>query len=389
MLRWLRLLLLLLLTAPVLAQSYGFGPDGKPLGKLGRDITAQLLFPAGTFFSYETIFPIVIEYENLTQQPQYFLLDWPSYGIKLPEEYRTVQLEPGGKKRLPLILPAQEAGKLYNLSVNKQSLSANLQGQSQFRITGLLSSNPENLDYLRSLQIERNPYYNSGNQDDQEYQVPGALSKIDAPVFPQHWGELSSLDMIIAYDLNTLNLGTSQLEALLRWVRNGGHLVLISNGIPNEFQGSPLEPYLPLEPQKVDTREERLTVEGPLRERGVRWNQNSLLSYRDLNYGRVWFLATPVLDTDTLGKSSTEAMWQHIFDEISPQKSNQRKVISSSVLDSVPELPRTQAGWVALFVLLYGLAVGPVNLSILRKKDKMLYAFVTVPLVAFLFAGGA
>jgi hypothetical protein len=391
--RWLSSILVSLLLLGVCgAQALPLGPDGKPLGRLGQHVEARFLYPVGKFFEYDTLFPVVLEYQNLTSVPQYFTLDW-NLETPVPEGYRTLRLEAGAKKRIPFLLPAGEAGQLHNVQVNKQSLAGGLQSNSQTRSTGLLSAESESLDYLRSLQLEKNPYYNPTNQPDgEEYTTLSALSQMNHEVFPDHWGALGSLDFIVCYDLNALAFGARQYEALERWLQMGGQLVVITNGLPNEYKGTRLEKLLPLDPKTAITSEDRITVTGPLKEGSrvsVGTKDKPLLLTRDILRGRVHFVATPLLDTNLLGKEQTQSLWRVVFDAVDPTQNQANQVITYSILDSIPELPRTQAGWVALFVILYGIVVGPINLSVLRKRDKMLYAFVSVPLVAFFFAGSA
>jgi len=391
--RWLRLSLAwLLFAAMAQAQALPPGPDGKPLGQLGKQIEARFLYPAGKFFEYNTLFPVVIEYQNLTSQPQYFTLDW-SLHIPIPQEYKTLLLEGKAKKRIPLLLPSREVSQMYSISVNKQNVSSGLQGNSQGRVTGLLSANSESLDYLRALQIEKNPYYNPSNQDqNEEYTVLTSLSQLNHEVFPQHWAELSALKVIVCYDLNALAFGNSQYRILERWVQQGGHLVVMSNGIPNEYKGTPIEALLPLTPNAVETRQGRISVTGPLKDDariGLGSPEDPLLISRDVIDGKVHFVTSPLLDTNLLGKEKTQELWRVVFDDLGQTNSRRPLVFDYSTLNNIPELPRTGAGWVALFVLLYGIVVGPINLSILRKRDKMLQAFISVPLIAFFFAGGA
>ena len=61
--------------------------------------------------------------------------------------------------------------------------------------------------------------------------------------------------------------------------------------------------------------------------------------------GRVHFLTSPILDTKTLGDDKTEELWRQIFNNSGIKSNNPQ--LDYSVLDSMPELPRTHAGWIA------------------------------------------
>ena len=151
MLSWLRekiwlLVLVVFVALPVAARE--IGPDGRPLGILGRDVEARFLYPAGKNFDYNCLFPIVLEYQNLSTSPQYMILKWP-LDMEVPKSYKTIQLEPGAKKRLHFLLPPRSATNLYNLEVNGQNVNVGLQNNSQNPVTGLLAPKNDALDFLR------------------------------------------------------------------------------------------------------------------------------------------------------------------------------------------------------------------------------------------------
>lgn len=379
------------------AQPFGVGPDGRPLGQLGKSVEARFLFPAGGSLYSRLICPLVLECQNLSREPQYMVIDWEPQKLQMPPEYRTLLLEPGAKKRLSVNLSGDVISE-FSVRVNKQSVLLPAHGGGNSREIAILSAEGDKFDYLRSLKVDRNPYYNPASpQSDsvysEEYVVPTTLSVLPPDLFPSQWGYLKDLQALVCYDLNALNLSDAQQKALEYWVRQGGNLVLISNGTANEFTGSKLEPLLPLRPETTETTGNRLVVKGPLYENAETvppGQENFNVCRRPLDYGWVWFINTPMITPAVLGDTETTQLWRTIFDSMQPSNSNPvLRVVNYDVLNDIPEIPRTNAGWVALFILLYGVVVGPINLSFLRKKDKMLYAFVTVPIIALLFAGSA
>jgi hypothetical protein len=380
---------LILVCILCLAASTSAQNQGLLKAKIGREIDVRCLYPAGTHSDYGVLFPLVLEYHNKSLVPQTFELSW-SLQYQVPPEYKVVVLEPGAKKRLPFLFPPGAVNQLYSLEVNDQNIPIGVTSNSQDRAAGLLTSDNDNLDYLRSLQVVKNPYYNPANKaDGAEYNTPQSLSTLDEEVFPDHWAALEPLQVLVCYDLTALNLGDLQYQALVNWVRQGGELVLVSNGLPTEYRGTPLDDILPLTPESIATEDDRVRVQGPLKP-GVKTLMGStgqeLLLERTVGLGTVYFLTVPILDTETFGKEETQDLWRFVFDK---QPNYGGGPHSFDLMRSMPELPRTNAAWVALFVILYGIIVGPVNLSILRKKDKMLWSFVTVPVVAILFAGSA
>ncbi|MFA7482994.1 MAG: hypothetical protein WC314_20970 [Vulcanimicrobiota bacterium] len=357
--------------------------------RIGREIEVRCLYPAGTFSDYGALFPLVLEYHNKSLSPQKFQLSWP-LPIEVPEEYETMVLEPGTKKRIPFLFPPHLLGQLYSLEVNQQSVLLGVTQNPQGIVTGLLTGEGESFDYLRSLKLVKNPYYTQASPSEgEEYSPPQNLSNLDEEVFPEHWAALTPLKVLICYDLTKLNLSDIQYQAIVNWVRQGGQLVVVSNGLPTEYRGTPLQAILPMTPEKVVTDQSLLRVAGTLKPNAssrMGAEGEELLLVRPELKGEVYFITVPVVQAEVLGKSESETLWRWIFDK---QPSYSGNPHNYNLLNSIPELPRTKGGWVALFVILYGIIVGPVNLSILRKRDKMLWSFVTVPLVALLFAGGA
>lgn len=379
-------ILVCLLLLSVLAQAQNPGPS-KP--KIGREIDVRCLYPAGTYCDYGVLFPLVLEYHNKSLVPQPFRLSW-SLRVPIPQEYQNIVLEPGAKKRIPLLLPPGSINQLYSLEVNEQNISVGVSSNSQGRIGGLLTPDADNFGYIKSMPLVKNPYFNAAeNSDETEYNTLSNLSDLDHEVFPEHWAALDALDVVVGYDLTSLGLGDHQYQALVNWVRQGGELVVVSNGVPTEYRGTPLEQILPLSPTDIASEKDRIRVRGALKPGTgilVGSEGEEVLLERDVLKGKVYYVTIPILEPEVLGEGETELLWRHVFDK---QPSYNNGPHTFSMMKSIPELPRTRAAWVALFVILYGIIVGPVNLTILRKKDKMLWSFVTVPVVAIVFAGSA
>jgi len=388
--KWIKIALLLAVLAglgePTQAQ-----PEAM-LGKLGKNVEARFLFPAGRHFKYDVLYPLVLEYQNRSTLPQRFVLEW-RMDTPVPSEYRDVVLEPGATKRLPFLFPAGMASQLYSVQVNEQNLTTDCRAaNAQYGVTGLLAPAGDKLAYIRSLKVEKNTYYTPGtNKKDEEYLAPQSIDELEGDLLPNHWGALQSLDFLICHDPTALALSDLQYEAMIRWVEHGGTLVLISNGLPNEYAATPLADILPIEPKSTETADRFLRIKGALKDNAevaFGGEADPLAVRAPVGLGTVYYITAPLLETEILGKEETTALWRQIF-QATNQNPQYGGPFNYRVLDHMPELPRTQAGWVALFVLVYGIIVGPVNLTILRRKDKMLWSFITVPLVAILFAGSA
>jgi hypothetical protein len=195
-------------------------------------------------------------------------------------------------------------------------------------------------------------------------------------------------------------LSKLQKTALVSWVCQGGRLVLVSDGLPEEFRGTPFEEHLPLRPTGVATDrglEQLIGEPAPGAETLASYSGRPLLMRKALMKGEIFLVTAPLKQLAPLSVAEAEALWRQVLPPQVDSSNNYNynynynyfPSIVANCLKNLPELPRAGAGWVALFLLVYALIVGPVNLGLLRKKDKMLWAFVTVPVIALLFAGGA
>ena len=79
-----------LIGAIFLLWSTGF-VSAQPPGKIGKAIEVRFLYPAGKTFRHDTLFPLVIEYQNKSAVAQKFELDW-SLDIPIPKAFQSVTL---------------------------------------------------------------------------------------------------------------------------------------------------------------------------------------------------------------------------------------------------------------------------------------------------------
>lgn len=369
-----------------------------------KDSEVRFLYPAGQVYDYDKVFPLVVELHNRSTTPRTYKASW-SLEIDLPEALEAVKLEPGEKRRFPLVFPRNEISRGgNNIEFNKVSYTADLQPNPRQSITGLLSPNADKFDYLRTLKLEVDPNAPVDPSVPEKSQVKlvplAALSILDPELVPESWSLLASLDVLIAYDLRSMSLSKAQMEALVCWACEGGNLVLVSDGLPEEFRGTPFEPHLPLKPTGVNSSQGLVQLVGepaPGAEVLMSYNTRPLLLKKPLMRGNVFLITAPLKEQAPLTVDDAEALWRQVQptapDTSSPNYNygyySGGNSLTSNTLKDIPELPRASAGWVALFLLVYALIVGPVNLGILRRKDRMLWSFVTVPVIALLFAGGA
>ncbi len=379
------------------------------------DPSVRFLYPIGKIYRNDTVVPLIVELSNTTAKSKTFSIKW-SLEMPVPTELANARLKPGDKRRFPLFFPRHTVAQLYNFDINGQSYSLDLQTNSRTTIAALLSPTEEKFDYLRSLKLEvdvnaLNAAAQASNtgQPTTPPKTPWTtlanLSNLEPELFPESWAPLASLDTIIVYDLPALSLSQRQKQALMAWCCRGGRLVLVSDGAPAEYQGTPFEPYLPLKPNEVVTEGGLNLLVGPLAPgaQTLATHQGKpLLVGRPALDGQIFLVTAPLKQLAPLSAEQAENLWRQVlpstpdpnapgnYNSYNPNYSSYGNAgPASNTLRDIPELPRARAGWLALYLLTYALIVGPLNLGILRRRDKMLWSFVTVPAIALAFAGGA
>lgn len=402
--RWLRLFCFWLVVARAVAAM----PAPPPAVKAGTDPEVRFLYPAGPIYKQDKVFPLVLELSNQGPEAKTYRGSW-TLNVSMPEPLPSVELEPGEKRRFPLYFPRNEVAGAGTISLNGQPYSTELQPCPRASTTAVLSPQGEKFDYLRTLKLEVDPNVAvatpaEGEAPAQPPLVPlAAMSLLEPELLPEGWPMLSCLDVIIAYDTKSMALSKLQKAALISWVCQGGRLVLVSDGLPEEFRDTPFEAHLPMRPTGVITDAKAGLVQlvgEPTAdsETLATHNERPLLLRKPLMRGQVFLLTAPLTSLGPLSVEKAEKLWKQVLPEGPTDPSghynynyryNYHNSPLANTLRDIPELPRAGPGWVALFLVVYALIVGPLNLSLLRRRDKMLWSFVTVPAIAMLFAGGA
>lgn len=206
---------------------------------------------------------------------------------------------------------------------------------------------------------------------------------------PTHWSGFLAADLIVVHDLPRLNLPGSTLQALADWTRAGGRLVLVSSGDPGEYRGTPLESLLPLAPSSSADLPACPIVTGQLRPGAVVEQEldglPALLVAPALQ-GSVWQFTVPASKDTVLGSDLSKTFWKPVLNNIKPFDNFGLR--SDNLLYRLPEASLPSPGLMAWGLVLYVLVVGPINFFILKKRDRMLWIFVSVPILAVGFTLG-
>lgn len=222
---------------------------------------------------------------------------------------------------------------------------------------------------------------------------PIRLSSPRLDGLPSQWSGYLACDMVVLHDLPRLNLTEAQLQALADWTAAGGTLVLVSSGDPAEYRGTALESLLPVQPTGSRDEESFPVVTGELRpgaqvvkERGG----SPVLAQAQVGEGQIFQFTFPILKDSVLGGDKTKAYWERpiklAFKQMDMHGSFGLR--GNNLLRKLDEMMLPSPGLLAWLLLGYVLLVGPINFAILKKRDRMLWIFVSVPVIATVFTLG-
>lgn len=223
----------------------------------------------------------------------------------------------------------------------------------------------------------------------------------DPAKIPINWKCFDSNFMIIINDLPALQLSNDQEKALLNYVKSGGAVLFSSNLDPNEFNNSVFRDYLPMKPQKTETitqqmmedknilrKDEIVVVTGPVRGKSFfRIGRFPFVTRRKLGKGVIYFLAADISRKILNEKYEMTKFWKLIYDDARTIKTRYPQVDMMKIMNAMPEFSPPSVGNLILILLIYAILIGPVAYFYLKKKDRLLWIFVIIPVTALIFTG--
>ncbi|MBI3928318.1 MAG: hypothetical protein HY319_22430 [Armatimonadetes bacterium] len=299
-----------------------------------------------------------------------------------------VELTPGTRRRIPLLSPVPPYGRV-DAEFESEGITDSL--STELKVVG-----PDDLAIL-VLAPEEAFSYLSGYQKLLESPASNApeirLSRPpSAEVLPERWPSYSSQDIVVVKDLPFLGLGEGAQRALVDWARAGGVLVLVSSQSA-ELTGTPFAEVAPLPGGGIRVRAGGVPMlHGNLRGGSrvlVEHDGLPLLVGRAEGAGRVLQITAPISRPELLGPAVTEKVWGEVVAQWRGNGWRHAAYNEVVLLQNPPEIPVPNPAVLAWFLVGYAVLVGPVNYGLLRRKDRMLLSFVTVPAIALLFAVGA
>lgn len=232
------------------------------------------------------------------------------------------------------------------------------------------------------------------------------LSLEELPEMAVPW---NNLDVLIIHDSDTGQLTPAQKEALNAWVDTGGQLVL-TGGANWQKTTAAFGDKLPVTisgSESVDDLPDLVTAVGePFRDPGPYVIANSSLARGELLFhqdglpilarqsqgrGAVYFLAldpalAPLQDWD-----GSERFWAGIAAQVPGQSlwgaGPQNGYAAKNAAASLPSVSLPSAWQLGTLLLVYIVIMGPVNYWILRRRNKLERAWLTIPALVLVFSG--
>ena len=236
----------------------------------------------------------------------------------------------------------------------------------------------------------------------------------DLPDRPQ---ALRTFDALVLGDVDTQPLAPAQAEALRQWVAAGGRLIVAGGpGAERTLAGLPPE----LAPASVerDTARDLVALAGfaGTGTGGIEGEFSAaypdaafghvlagapdrpLVAERRVGQGWVTYLAFDPALSPFSAWAGMRAVWATLLapgavypsnlpPDVSPAQMAAQRLVY--VLTNLPSLELPSIRWLAILLGVYILLVGPVNYLVLRRLRRLERAWVSIPVLTFVFAGCA
>jgi hypothetical protein len=244
------------------------------------------------------------------------------------------------------------------------------------------------------------------------------LVDVSVSELPERSEALRSFDCLVFNDVDTSSLTPDQAAALEAWVQQGGRLV-VGGGAGARRTAAGLPPSLlaivprnEVELNSVDglarlAEGEAIRVPGPFLVAGgeaapgvtlAAEGDLPLVHERLVGSGSVDWVALDLATSPFDAWSGTTSFWERLlgpgaaYPPWLAQDMSARQMQAGSMtyaLSNLPALDLPSVQGLALLLAVYVLVIGPLNYLVLRWRRRLHLAWVTIPVLTLLFAGGA
>lgn len=404
----------LILTLPVDAQNLmqTSTPPSTPAVAVSYSDVEMIASPAFSgYFKYGEWLPIWVELNNpgfdLQSEIRVQVVSASTMVFTTP-----VELPAGARKRLPIyILPNNFSRQVVVELVSQNDLlasyriSLNPQPAITYMI-GVLNPDRGALALLETIQLPGQTR-------------PIKIVDLNLSELPEQFEGLRSFDLIIINRTDTSSMTPAQSRALETWVRRGGRLVL-GGGVDaaSVLAGLEFSPIssTDLSVEEVDSlpgleayvgEERPIRVPGPfVVARAPEAGTRPIISQGDLPLVLEWTIDKGYLDFIALDASGSPfdawngaiSFWEKLlapgaaYPTSAPLDISARQQFASGIvypLSNLPMLDLPSIKGLALLLAIYIFLVGPINYWVLRRKNRLHLAWVTIPAITLVFSAAS
>ncbi|MGV8118200.1 MAG: hypothetical protein AB2L14_00400 [Candidatus Xenobiia bacterium LiM19] len=362
-------------------------------------------YPAiGNFHKYRKTFPICVEISNSGHafKGTIEINNTVNYRSRKDLVVKNVELPQNSLKQFFLYVPYFE---VYNPTV-KVELKSRGQTVIESKVTVdhiypkdflilTLSKEQAGFEYLANPKLKS--IFGKDSQINITYPAPEHL--------PLNWAGYESADLMILSNYQILSLSPEQEKAIRDWVLSGGTLFISSGLTASEFSQSPFNEILPVTINDVKPLESTRSLEvwSGSRIMGssevlavtatpkagsqtlISADGRPLLVRKDYAMGTVYFFCCDITKPPFSTWQGNTELWGRIFKDMVTLRRGGAGGDDQLPPASMPQISPPSLRNLSFFLFLYIMVVGPINYLLLKKRDKMLLTFITVPIMAFLF----
>ncbi len=365
-------------------------------GELKHALDVKVELSTGKFIKYNATIPVTVDITNLEGDFNGKLeLVYPRgyrSSMDINSYYRDISVPRNGKKRFFLYIP--------KTSYYTSKIDVRIRKGNDYKEYPVAYNTLQNNDkIILVVNKEKGGFaYLSEFKSLMPQNTSLNIVYPETQLLPEAWKAYDNVDYILINNLPALNLEPEKQKAILDYVAGGGTVVFSSNLDPGEFNNSIFKEYLPLTPEKtvaldkdelIFNNTETVVTTGKVNgEVLYAHEENPILVQGKLGEGSIFFVTADFSRKPFKPDFEEKEIWTRIFRASEAVTANNLRVDNTRVLANLPEMASPPLDKIFWALLVYIVLIGPVNYFYLKKKDKLMNMFITVPLAALIFSTG-
>ena len=252
------------------------------------------------------------------------------------------------------------------------------------RLFGVLASNPSSFNGLADLDPANGR---------------ASVARLEAGDLPDRSPAWQALDYLVVSDLDTGSLTSHQIEALHGWIAGGGVLI-VTGGSNWQPAAAGLDPLLPLHPNRTTTVSALLGLPGeavlsigdldPQAETIIDQDGIPILTRMAQGGGAIYYLgADPGLEP-LKSWDGLLYLYEQIVNTgtVSPPWADgfQNWDAAVNAVSTLPDLTLPPFNLLCGYLVMYVIALGPINYLVLRRMKRKELAWISIPVLVLAFS---